>query len=326
MELLRYSVKNMYYFSGVAFFSTLYQQAFGSAELPLYALSCLSLVVLVNFIAIFMLKVIPVNGEDDIDEKKEKVKDTSDGQIAKEEGKSDTEERKELIEGRRNLLIVHYGEYNIYDAVKTIDFHLFLWPCIFSTSISFMYSASLPVFLKSFDLSHLQSPLISVGSISAGLCKMSIGLVSDFTLIRFPRLLYLIVTLVLQTSSMFLCIFAGDQIVVVIFTALVQFVALGTFMAITPMIMCDWYGVSHYASIWGAIMALVGLGNMGMSSLMGALYDSETAEGSNTCYGMKCFRITFILATVFSVVTLGLLWILYKKQTKLLQVERQNGN
>ena len=315
----------MYYFSGVAFFSTLYQQAFGSAELPLYALSYFSLVVLVNFIAIFMLKVIPVNEEDDIDEKKEKVKDTSDGQIAKEEGKSDTE-RLELIEGRRNNLIVYYGEYNIYDAVKTIDFHLFLWPCIFSTSIAFMYSSSLPVFLKSFNLSHLQSPLMSVGSISAGLCKMSLGLVSDFTLLRFPRLLYLIVTLVLQTSSLFLCIFAGDQIVVVIFTVFVQFVALGTFMVMTPMIMCDWYGVSHYASIWGAIMALVGLGNMGMSNLMGALYDSETADGSNTCYGLKCFRLTFILSTVFSVVTLGSLSILYRKQTKLLQVERQNRN
>ena len=72
-----------------------------------------------------MLKVIPVNEEDDIDEKKEKVKDTSDGQIAKEEGKSDTE-RLELIEERRNNLIVYYGEYNIYDAAKTIDFHLFL--------------------------------------------------------------------------------------------------------------------------------------------------------------------------------------------------------
>ena len=114
----------MYYFSGVAFFSTLYQEAFGSAELPLYALSYFSLVVLVNFIAIFMLKVISVNGEDDIDEKKETVKDSSDGQIVKEEGKSDTE-RLELIEGRNNL-IVYYGEYNIYDAVKTIDFHLFL--------------------------------------------------------------------------------------------------------------------------------------------------------------------------------------------------------
>ena len=97
-------------------------------------------------------------------------------------------------------------------------------------------------------------------------------------------------------------------------------------MVMTPMIMCDWYGVSHYASMWGAIMALVGLGNMGISSLMGALYDSETADGSNTCYGLKCFRLAFILSTVFSVVTLGSLSILYRKQTKLLQVERQNRN
>ena len=185
-----------------------------------------------------------------------------------------------------------------------------------------MYSSSLPVFLKLFNLSHLQSPLMSVGSISAGLCKMSLGLVSDFTLLRFPRLLYLIVTLVLQTSSVFLCIFAGDQIVVVIFTVLVQFVALGTFMVMTPIIMCDWYGVSHYASIWGAIMALVGLGNMGISSLMGALYDSETADGSNTCYGLKCFRITFIISTLLSVVSLMSLLVLYKRQIQFLKEER----
>ena len=312
----------MYYFSGVAFFSTLYEEAFGSAHLQMYALSCFSIVALVNVIAIKMLKVLPQNEEDDINEMKGKVKDSSSGQIAKQEENLYTEEKKELIEDRKKLLIVYYGEYNIQKALKTIDFHLFLWSCVFSTSIAFMYSLNLPVFLKSFDLSHLQSLLMSVGAILAGLCKMSSGLVSDFTLIRFPRLLYLIVTLVLQTLSMVLCISAGDQTAVVIFTALVQFVTLGIFMAMIPMIMCDWYGVTHYASIWGGIIALVGLANMGMSYLMGALYDSETADGSNECYGLKCFRITFILSTLFSALTSVLLWILYKKQTKLLQVER----
>ena len=216
----------MLFFSGVAFFSTLYQQAFGSAHLPLYALSCFCLVVLVNFTAIFMLKVVPENGEDNIDQKKEKVKDKSNGQQDK-EGHSNMEETKELIKDRKKLFIVYYGEYNIGEAMKTIDFHLFLWPCIFSTSIAFMYSFSLPVFLKSFYLLHLQSLLMSLGPILAGICKMSSGFVSDLTLTYFPRLLYLIISLVLQTLSLCLCIFVGDQTFFVIFTALVTICCFG---------------------------------------------------------------------------------------------------
>ena len=303
-------------FSGVAIFSMLYQQAFGLAHISSYALLCTCLVVFANVVAIIMLKVISHKG--DVDNTKANIVD---GNADEAEGNSNKGEKKKLIEDRKKLLIVYYGEYNLSNAMKTIDFHLFLWPCIFSTSIAFMYSFSLPVFLKSFDLSHLKSLLISLGSILAGLCKMSSGLVSDLTLTCCPRLLYLFILLVLQTLSLFLCIFVGDQTVVVIFTVLVQFVALGIFMVMLPMIMCDWYGVSHYASVWGAVMVLVGLGNMGMSNLMGALYDSETADGSNTCYGLKCFRITFIISTLLSVVSLMSLLVLYKRQIQFLKEE-----
>ena len=70
-------------------------------------------------------------------------------------------------------------------------------------------------------------------------------------------------------------------------------------------------------------MVLVGLGSLGMSYLMGALYDSEITDGSNACYGLKCFRITFIISTLISVVILVLLLILYKKQSRLLHPERK---
>ena len=301
-------------FSGVAIFSTLYKQAFELTRISSYVLLCLCLVIFANIVAIIMLKVIPQT------DKIDNTKANADGGITeKVEGNSNTEENKELIEGRKKLLIVHYGEYDLTKAMKTLDFHMFLWPCILSTSIAFMYSFSLPVFLKSFDLTHLQSLLISLGSILAGLCKMSSGFVSDFTLTYFPRLLYLIILLVLQTSSLILCIFVGEDIVVVIFTVLVQFVALGIFMVMIPMIMCDWYGVTHYASIWGAVMVLVGSGNLGMSYLMGALYDSKITDGSNVCYGLKCFRITFFISTLLSALSLMSLSILYKRQTKFLK-------
>ena len=304
-------------FSGIAIFSTLYKQAFDLARISSYVLLCLCLVVVANIVAIIMLKVIPPK------KKIDNTKENTDGRnTEKVEGNSNTEEKKELIEDRKKLLIVHYGEYNLTKAMKTIDFHLFLWPCIFSTSIAFMYSFSLPVFLKSFNLTHLQSLLISLGSILAGLCKMSSGFVSDLTLTRFPRLLYLIILLVLQTSSLFLCIFVGNKLVVVIFTVVVQFVALGIVMVMIPMIMCDWYGVTHYASIWGAIMILVGSGNLGMSYLMGALYDSEITDESNVCYGLKCFRITFVISTLLSAVSLMSLSILYKRQRKFLKEEQ----
>ena len=88
------------------------------------------------------------------------------------------------------------------------------------------------------------------------------------------------------------------------------------------MILCDWYGVTHYASIWGAVMIVVGLGNMGMSNLMGALYDSETANGSNECYGLKCFVIIFVISTLLSVVSLMSFLVLYKRQIKFLKEEQ----
>ena len=108
------------------------------------------------------------------------------------------------------------------------------------------------------------------------------------------------VLLVLQTLSLFLSIFVGDQLVV-IFTVLS-----------TATVMREWYCVTHHASVSGTIKILVELGNLGMSNLIGALYDSEIENESSMSHGLKCFRTTFFISTLLTVVSLVSLLVIYK--------------
>ena len=296
----------------------------GEENMGAYFILSIILTIIVNAIAMVLLKKIPPsNVRENIGTDKQVTdmeRDNLEGASYSDEDKEDRglkpQEKNKLIEVSKPLKIIYFGEYNICQSMQVSDFHLVLWPFVLSTAVSFMYSFSLQVFLKSFDLQDLQAGLILAGSILAAVCKFAAGIVSDITLTLFPRVWYLLGTLLLQTLVTLLSCFIGDQTALVIISGLIQFASLGVFMAMIPILASDNFGTTYFASTWGTITLVGGIASLAMSYTMGAFYDLEIEGDSDTCYGLKCFRVIFIISSVFCVASFIMLGILYKKQAK----------
>ena len=163
---------------------------------------------------------------------------------------------------------MYYGEYNLLQVLRTIDFHSILSSFVMSFSISFMYSINPEVFLKSFDHMDLKSAMIVIRPMVGALGKFGSGLLSDLTLTTFPRIWYLIGALILQILTILLSCFIGDQTAITIMSIIVQFGALAFFVAVTPIIISDNYGTKYFASIMGTVFLFGAVECLVMSRLV----------------------------------------------------------
>ena len=271
-----------------------------------------------NILGMLFLKRIPPDDDEDEKDKVEKTVDDKNDSNAEENQKENTGENIKLLKIKKPLKIVYRGEYDIIQVVKTPDVHLVLWPCILATCVSFVYTFNLEVFLKSFDLLNLKATIMLVGSIIAAVAKLGCSLLSDLTLTRFPRILYFITTLAFQSVCILFCCFLGDTPTVVTITALCNFVAMAVYMVMAPILISDLFGTTYLASIWGALTLIGGVVAVSMSYTMGALYDLQVAGDDDTCYGLKCFKVMFIISTVLCVASLAMTGVYYKKELTLL--------
>ena len=227
---------------------------------------------------------------------------------------SEQKEKLNLFGNSQEPLMVNYhGELTLYQAAKTTDFHLLFWACVIANSISFTYTFNLLVYLRSFKLEDFKTTLLVTGTVTAALSKMILGITADKTLKKLPRVVYYIIMVSLLTLVTFLSCFIGDKDFIVVLTTMISFFGTAISMSFVPLIVCDTFGTTHHSAILGAIYLGTGLGNVLISVLMGALYDLEIEDGSNTCYGLKCFRKIFIIDTFLCLAALVMLGFLYKR-------------
>ena len=280
--------------------------------------------IVVNLVSMALLKKIPQNNKED------QSKEIQDGDIhdsdnevngKKNKGK---DEKDKLVNITKNFKIVYYGEYNLCQALKLVDFHCIMWPIVISLSVSFTYAFNLPVFLKSYDLENLQAPLYLTGAACGSLSKLLFGFLSDLTLSKHPRLVYLVLTLAVQTAMMLLNCIVGDNAVVATLNFIVYFTSLAVFLALTPMIVPEYFGTTHFASIWGIITVFAGFAALAMSYIMGASCDQNIEGDGDTCYGLKCFRPTSIIAVLLCAIGFILLLSIYFRHIRLLANEEKS--
>ena len=261
------------------------------------------------------LRIIPPDESENYEQIDEQSKDVS---------KVRGEEDLQLVEEPSKTLMVNfYGELTLWQSIKTVDFHLLLWSTIIANSVSFTYTFNLLVYLKSFKLENLKTPLLVAGSLVAACSKFIFGFAADKTLTKFPRIVYYIVMVSLISLVMFFSCFIGDRPFIVVLSTILAFLGTAVSMSFVPVIVCDTFGTKHHSGIFGAIYFGIGLGNLVLSSLMGIIYDLKIEDGSNTCYGLQCFQVIFIINTVLCAIALVMLGFLYKR-TK--HPENSRGN
>ena len=185
------------------------------------------------------------------------------------------------------------------------DFHLVLWPYILCSTVALTFFNNVSAFLKSFHhesfvtLCAVLSPIVGIVS------NLSLGMASDYTAKKLPRVTYQLVVNIIQGVFLVLCIFFSGNVTVFIFTVVAVSISAGGAMTISPTILTEISGTRYFGRNIGGMIIGQGVGVFVLQIIVGVLYDANKND-NNDCYGQHCFLSSFLILTVLSVITLAL--------------------
>lgn len=185
--------------------------------------------------------------------------------------------------------------------LRLFDFHYLAWAFIMCASLQLVFQVNITTFLKS---SHLEShnTLLTTLSFASGLAaKFLFGFTSDMIVHRVPRAAIILGTTAVQTVILTLCIFKADSFAMLLLATLGVGIPNGATWCLTPVMTSELFGTRYFGRNWGTMMLGVAFGGLALQKIFGALYDMEiTDPGSTDCYGLKCFRWSFLILAVLS--------------------------
>ena len=210
------------------------------------------------------------------------------------------------------------------DLLLLKDFYIITWAFLFAVSIQLTYIPNVTAFTASYSLTHLNYTLTIASPVCACLWKIVIGWISDRTDRYFPRLIYVTAMTFIQLILSLLNIFIGDNHIIFILTIVLVYMSNGCFGSIIPTVMSEYFGVRHFCRNWGFAYFADSLLTSICMTVFGTFYDDAIeVTNSNYCYGLKCFRNFYILASVMSATSFVLFCWLYLRERKGL-VPRKN--
>ena len=105
----------------------------------------------------------------------------------------------------------------------------------------------------------------------------------------------------LQTAVLTLCIFKGDNFPVLLLATLGIGIPNGATWCLTPVMTSELFGTRYFGRNWGSMMLGVAFVGLGLQKTFGVLYDLEiTTKGQTDCFGLHCFRWSFVILAVLS--------------------------
>ena len=190
------------------------------------------------------------------------------------------------------------------DMLYMADFHILILAFLSAASIQLTYIPNLTTFTASYDLTHYNHALTVAGPVCACVWKFLVASISDHTKKYFPRLMYVIVMTFIQLILSLLNIFIGDNNILFILTMILVYMSNGCFWSIIPTVVSEYFGVRHFSRNWGFAVLVNSLLMFISLAAFGAFYNDATqVTNSNNCYGLKCFRNFYILASVMSTIS-----------------------
>jgi MFS family permease len=193
------------------------------------------------------------------------------------------------------------------ELFRKLEFQLLLWPTIFISTVQLTFMNNMSAILKSFNnasfitLASVLSPVVTVVS------TLVIGLVTDYTVKKVPRVTYAIVVNVLQFLFLTLAIFYAGNVTLFILTVISNSVSAGGTMTISPTILAEISGTQYFGRNLGGMIIGQGGGVFVLQIIIGVIYDANKGDAEDrNCYGDRCFRATFIILSVLAFVTLAL--------------------
>ncbi|KAK7108421.1 uncharacterized protein [Littorina saxatilis] len=185
--------------------------------------------------------------------------------------------------------------------LRNFDFHFLAWSYILCASLQLTFQTNITTFLKSsHDESH--NTLLTTLSFASGtVAKFLFGLLSDVLVRRVPRVAIVLFATAVQTAVLTLCVFKGDNFPVILVATLGVGIPNGATWCLTPVMTSEFFGTRYFGRNWGSMMLGVAFVGLAMTKTFGALYDDNIkVRGETDCFGIGCFRWSFVIMAVMS--------------------------
>jgi MFS family permease len=210
-----------------------------------------------------------------------------------------------------------YGDIRGLPVLKTADFWLLFAVVFCCTGVGLTWINIVGNVVKSYKITAIPASgyVISL-SLANAAGRILFGLLTDLKIVALPPVYLLLPCLAMLIVTHALLIWMTNY-AVLLFVTIITGLSYGGSFAVMPVIINKYYGDKNYGSNLGLLILAVALGSMGMGAVSGALYDKEaliqhsassavrhltSGASSQLCFGLDCFRWTFVMTTVVSVI------------------------
>ena len=211
-----------------------------------------------------------------------------------------------------------YGDLKGLAVIIHPDFLLLFAVIICCTGVGLTWINIIGSIVKSYRITAIPASGYVIGlSVANAAGRLLFGLLTDLKSIPLPAVWLLIPCLGILILTHLALIWTTNYIALLIVTLLTGLSYGGSF-AVMPVIINRYYGDKNYGSNLGLLILAVAIGSMAMGAVSGAIYDSEAAHqhaaapivprallsagSAKLCYGLPCFRWTYVMTTCVSVV------------------------
>lgn len=220
-----------------------------------------------------------------------------------------------------------YGDLRGWNVIKSPDFLLFFAIVFCCTGIGLTWINIVGNIVKSYQVTRLPASTFVIGlSVANAAGRLLFGLVTDLKFIKLPPVYLMTVPLSLILLTHFPLIWVTNY-VYLFFVTLVTGLSYGGSFAVMPVVINRYFGDKNYGSNLGLLIVAVAAGSMSMGAISGALYDRQAQiqlhsghgfKRSSTpaliCHGLSCFRWTFVMTSIVSVIGIGIAIFLLRRE------------
>jgi len=201
-----------------------------------------------------------------------------------------------------------YGSRDIYgkELFCSLDFWIIFSFFTVGPSIALMFINNVGYVAVSLNRAKWTTTLSITVQAACCVGKLTVGFVSDVLIHKIPRTVWLMLAQILILISQVLLLVLPRELWILILTTILIGIAFGIFWTMTPTLVSEYFGMAHFGSNWGWLMFGAALGALSMQQLSSFFYQEKIASAGKTCYGVACFRDTWIMGIAAATLALVL--------------------
>ena len=227
-----------------------------------------------------------------------------------------------LTSRNENTGASYYGDKQGFSIMNVVDFWLLSFSFIVSIAIDKTFFMNIGTYLRSFNQEQYLTLLSVTGPLVALATKIIFGPISDACVHMISRIWFFTVPTMVKIVALFLFLFLGDNIGIMIFTSYSCYLTMGSMFLLGPILAGEYFGLKYYGRNFGTMLFACGIFTVFLHVILGVVYDLNVSgvKDALTCVGLKCFQASTIILIVLTISTLCTSLALWKRTPKFLVV------